>query len=165
MEGLHYLKFLIKKKTITRTLTLQIAIQIRRVQVVGQPRRISLPLVWSGPSSKNFYKIIKNSNYSFETNKHSNNCLSGRCVADGAILTANFDSEGNADFYAAKFGICHKCGKVNSSASETNGRLWELRVLGVTDKYRGNALSLSKEKLNYMIQHVRRFTLNQKFQY
>ena len=59
-----------------------------------QPLRVSLLLFWFRASSKSFYQITKNLNCSFETNKHSNNCLSGRYVTDGADLTENYDSEG-----------------------------------------------------------------------
>ena len=46
--------------------------------------------------------------------------MSVRCVTDDTILRGNFDGKGNVDFSAAKFGICHECEKVNSSASKTN---------------------------------------------
>ena len=92
----------------------QTVIKIYEIQVVGQPLRVSLPLFWFRASSKSFYKITKNPNCSSETNKHSNNCLSGRYVADGEDLTGNYDSEGYNDFSVAKFGVCYKSEKSQS---------------------------------------------------
>ena len=54
----------------------QAVIKICEIQVVRQPLRVSLPFFWFRASSKSFYRITKNPNCSFETNKHSNNCLS-----------------------------------------------------------------------------------------
>ena len=98
----------------------------------NQPLLVFVPLFWFRASSKSFYQITKNSNCSFETNKHSNNCLSGRYVADGEDLAGNYDSKGYFDFSIEKFGVCHKPEKVNHTTSETIG------ISGVTDKYREN---------------------------
>ena len=72
----------------------QTVMKICEIQVVRQPLRVSLPLSWLRTSSKSFYQITKNPNRSFETNKHSNDCLSGQYVSDGADLIRNYDSEG-----------------------------------------------------------------------
>ena len=93
--------------------------------VVKQPLRVSLPVLWFRASPKSFYQITKNPNCSFETKKHSNNCLS---FTDGVDLTENYDSEGYIDFSVAKFGVCHKSEKVNPTISET------IRISGVTDR-------------------------------
>ena len=122
----------------------QTVIKICEIQVVRQPLRVSLPLFWFRASSKSFYQITKNPNCSFETNKHSNNCLSGRYVADGEDLTGNYDSEGYIDFSVAKFGVCYKSEKVNPTTSETIG------ISGFTDKYRGNdTVSLRRKTDSY----------------
>ena len=46
------------------------------------------------------------------------------CLYDVLQMTRSleeiFDGKGNVDFSAAKFGICHECEKVNSSASKTS---------------------------------------------
>ena len=94
-------------------------------RVVRQPLRVSLPVLWFRASPKSFYQITKNPNCSFETKKHSNNCLS---FTDGVDLTENYDSEGYIDFSVAKFGVCHKSEKVNPTISET------IRISGVTDR-------------------------------
>ena len=65
-------------------------------------------------------------------NKHSNNCLSGQYVTDGADLTGNYGSDGYIDFSIAKFGACHRSEKDNLTTSET------IAISAVTDKYRGN---------------------------
>ena len=99
-------------------------------QVVRQPLRVSLLLFWFRASSKIFYQITKNPNCFFETNKHSNNFLSGRYVADGENLTGNYNSKGYIDFSVAKFRVCHKSEKVNLTFSEA------IEISEVTDKYR-----------------------------
>ena len=90
------------------TLTLQFlsANKICEIQVSRQPLRVSLPLIWFRAGSKSFYQITKNPNCTFDTNKHSNNCLSGRSVTDAADLTRNYDSEGYIGFSVAKPGVC-----------------------------------------------------------
>ena len=110
----------------------QTVIKISEIQVVRQPLRVSVPFFWFRVSSKSFYQITKNPNCSFETNKHSNNCLSARYIADGEDLTGNYESEGYIDFSVVKFGICHKSEKVNPTTSESIG------ISGVTDKYKRN---------------------------
>ena len=102
-------------------------IKICDIQVVRQPL-VSLPLFWFKASSKSFYEITKNPNFSFEMNKHSNNCLSGRYIADGEALTGNYDSKRYIDISVKKFGVCHKSVKSNPTISETIG------ISGATDK-------------------------------
>ena len=63
--------------------TQQTVIKICEIYVFRQTLPISLPLFWFRASSKRFYQSTKKPNCSFETNKYSNNCLSGRYVADG----------------------------------------------------------------------------------
>ena len=93
-------------------------IKICDIQVVRQPL-VSLPLFWFKVSSKSFYEITKNPNFSFEMNKHSNNSLSGRYIADGEALTENYDSKRYIDISVKKFGVCHKSVKSNPTISET----------------------------------------------
>ena len=61
-------------------------------------------------------------------NKHSNNSLSGRYIADGEALTENYDSKRYIDISVKKFGVCHKSVKSNPTISETIG------ISGATDK-------------------------------
>ena len=132
MEGLHCLKFLPEQndfmcKISQRRLLLnsfqQAIIKICEIQVVKQPLRVYLPLFWFRTNSTSFHQITKNLN---------NNCLSRRYVTDEVDLTRSCDSEGCIDFSAAKFGVSHESGIVNSSTSEANG------IYGVADKCRGN---------------------------
>ena len=101
----------------------QAIIKICEIQVVKQPLRVYLPLFWFRTNSTSFHQITKNLN---------NNCLSRRYVTDEVDLTRSCDSEGCIDFSAAKFGVSHESGIVNSSTSEANG------IYGVADKCRGN---------------------------
>ena len=122
----------------------QTVIKICEIQVVRQPLRVSLSLLWFRVSSKSFYQITKNPNCSFETNKHSNNCSSGGYVTDGVGLTGNYSSKGYIDFSVAKFRVCHKFEKVNLTPSKTVG------ISGVTDKYSGNdTVSLRRKTDSY----------------
>ena len=128
------------QRHLLRNSSQQTIINICEIHVVRQPRRVSLSSDWFRANPKSFYQITKNPNCSFGTNKHSENCLSGRYVTDGADLTENYDSEGYIDFSVAKFGVCHKSEKVNSTTSETIG------ISEVTDKYRGDdTVSLRRE--------------------
>ena len=103
-----------------------------------------LPLFWFRDSSKRFYQITKNPHSSFETNKHSNNYLSGRYVTDGVDLSGNYDSEGYIDFSVAKFGVFYKSEKVNPTTSETTG------ISEATYKYRGSdTVSLRRKTDSY----------------
>ena len=86
----------------------QTVTKICEIPVLRQPLRVSLPLFWFKASSKSFYQITKNYNCSFETNKHSNNCLSRQYVAYGEDLTENYDRKRCIDFFVEKFGVCHK---------------------------------------------------------
>ena len=62
--------------------SLQTVIKICEIQVVNQLLLVCLPLFWFRACFKSFYQISKNPNCSFKTNKHSNNCLSGRYVTN-----------------------------------------------------------------------------------
>ena len=64
-------------------LSQQTVIKICEIQMVRQPLRVSQLLFWFRTSSKSSYQTTKNSNSSFETNKHLNNCLSGQYATDG----------------------------------------------------------------------------------
>ena len=60
------------------------------------------------------------------------------------LLKIVFENEGYFNFSVAKFGVCRKYEKFNSSTSKTN------RVLGLLDKYRGNdIISFRKETDTY----------------
>ena len=130
-EGLTCLKFLLEQNNFLRKI---------EAQVVRQPLRVSLLLFWFRASSKIFYQITKNPNCFFETNKHSNNFLSGRYVADGENLTGNYNSKGYIDFSVAKFRVCHKSEKVNLTFSEA------IEISEVTDKYRRNDIVSLRRK-------------------
>ena len=92
-------------------------------------------------STKNLSVKFDSPNCSFETKEHSNNRLSGRYVTNRADLTWNYDRKEYINFSVAKFEVCHKSEKVNSSTSETIG------VSGVADKYRRND-SVSRREIN-----------------
>ena len=154
IEGLHCLHFFSGTKQLSvqdrsqRCLlcnsSQQTVIKTREIQVVRQTLRVSLPLFWFRATFKSFYQITKNPNCFFETNKCSNNCLSGRYITDAADLTGNYDSEGYIDFSVAKFGVCQKPEKANLTPSETVG------ISGVTDKYRENdTVSLRRKTDSY----------------
>ena len=59
--------------------------------MVGQPIRVSLRKFGTWANSKNFYKIIKSSNRTFETGQHSNHYLHRRYVANGRTLQVNLE--------------------------------------------------------------------------
>ena len=99
-------------------------------------------LFWFKASSKSFYQITKNPNYSFETNEHFNNCLSGQYVVDGADLKGNYDNEGYIYFSVAKIGVCGKSEKVNPTTSDAIG------ISRFTDKYRRNGIGFLRRKTN-----------------
>ena len=154
IEGLHFLNFFSGTKQLSvqdrsqRCLlcnsSQQTVIKTREIQVVRQTLRVSLPLFWFRATFKSFYQITKNPNCFFETNKYSNNCLSGRYITDAADITGNYDSEGYIDFSVAKFGVCQKPEKANLTPSETVG------ISGVTDKYKENdTVSLRRKTDSY----------------
>ena len=156
IEGLHCLNFFSGTKQLSvqdrsqRCLlcnsSQQTVIKTREIQVVRQTLRVSLPLFWFRATFKSFYQITKNPNCFFETNKYSNNCLSGRYITDAVDLTGNYDSEGYIDFSVAKFGVCQKPEKVNLTPSETVG----ISGVTVTDKYRENdTVSLRRKTDSY----------------
>ena len=139
MEGLHCLKFLLEKKQSPVQIDLKdayFAIPLSK----QSPKYVRL--FWFKTSSKSFYQITKNPNYSFETNEHLNNCLSGQYVVDGEDLTGNYDNEGYIYFSVAKVGVCDKSEKVNPTTSDAT------RISRFTDKYRGNGIGFLSRKTN-----------------
>ena len=114
--------------------------------MVRQTLRVSLPLFWFRTSSKSVYQSTKKPNCSFETNKCSNNCLSGRYITDVVDLTENYDSEGYIDFSVEKFGVCHKYEKSILQSVK------ELEFLGLQINTEEEKLSPSEGKLTHIIQ-------------
>ena len=91
-------------------------------------------------------QITKIPSCSFETNKHSNNSLSGRYVTDAAGLRGNYDSEGYTDFSLAKFGF------VIHLKKSILHPMKQLEFLGLQINTEEKTLPLSDEKLTHIIQ-------------
>ena len=89
MEGLHCLRNVLQKRLLTELegcilfSFIKSCIQkICAVSLVRETLRVSFPLFWTKPSTKNYYKITQNSSFSVSSPEYSNYNLLGQHVVD-----------------------------------------------------------------------------------
>ena len=78
--------------------------------------RVLVSMFWSGSSTSDFYKIIKNSHCGFEVDSNQNNHLSGRHVVHESYYKRSRNSQGYIDFSIAESRLCNKSAEICSGA-------------------------------------------------
>ena len=78
--------------------------------------RVLVVTFWSGSSTSDFYKIIKDSHCDFEVDSIQNNHLSWRYVADKSNYKWSWYSQGYIDFSIAESRPCYKSKEICSSS-------------------------------------------------
>ena len=73
-------------------------------------------MFWSGFSTSDFCRIIKDSHSGFEVDSNQNNHLSGRHVADESGYKRSRNSQGYIDFSTAWSRLCNKSAEICSGA-------------------------------------------------
>ena len=97
-------------------------------------------MFWSGSSTSDFCKIIKDSHCGFEADSNQNNHLSGRRVADESDYKRSRNSQGYIDFSTAESRLCNKSAEICSGAlakdrvSRSGNRLSENGINTTTGK-------------------------------
>ena len=100
--------------------------------------------------SSDFYKIIKDSNRSFEADSNQNNHLSGRHVADESDCKQSRNSQGYIDFSIIESRLCNKSAEIYSGAlakdrvSRSANRLGENDINATTGKSKKIETEMSK---------------------
>ena len=82
----------------------------------GKHLRVLVSMFWSGSSTSDFYKIIKDSHCDFEADSNQNNHLSGRHVADESDNKWSRISQVYIDFSIAEFRLCYKFAEIYSGS-------------------------------------------------
>ena len=80
--------------------------KICSVSLVRETLRVSLPLFWNRPSSKNFHKITQNSSFSVASPEHTNYNLLGRHVADRLYNRRNVNDQGHGNLSSSTTRVC-----------------------------------------------------------
>ena len=97
-------------------------------------------MFWSGSSTSDFYKIIKDSHCSFEADSNHNNHLSERHVADESDYERSRNTQRYIDFSIAESRLCNKSAEICSGAlakyrvSKSGNRLSENDINTTTGK-------------------------------
>ena len=88
--------------------------EIPQVQMGGNTVRVSLPLLWTRPSTSDIYKINESPYFSTAAPKHSPNNIPGRHVDNGQVSTGIDLSSRNCDLPPAESRICTDFKEVSS---------------------------------------------------
>lgn len=110
----------------------------------GEGLSVSMPLLRSGPCSKNFYEADESSNCLAETPKHTSHNLFGRLYNLSSDSSRSRDGSGYSDFHTSAFRIFNKFPKIDfesnpcNSVSRSGGRLNEFKTESTTGKGRQN---------------------------
>ena len=114
--------------------------KISSTSMEGKHLRVLVSIFWSGSSTSDFYKIIKDSHCGFEANSNQNNHLSGQHVADESDYKRSRNSQRYIDFSIAEFRLCNKSAEICSGAvakdrvSRSGNRLSENDINTTTGK-------------------------------
>ena len=68
------------------------------ISFVWETLHVSLPLLWTRPCTKNFYKIIQNSSFSVTSTEHTNYKLLGQHVVDSPYNQRNVNGQRQLGF-------------------------------------------------------------------
>ena len=74
---------------------------------------ISLPLLWTFPSSQDVYQTHENSNHLIEEIECEDNCVFRRHASNGLITGGHSPSQGYINLHTSKIGVSNKCKKVS----------------------------------------------------
>ena len=94
--------------------------EIPQVQMGGNTLRVSLPLLWTRPSTSDIYKINESPYFSTAAPKHSLNNIPGRHVDNGQVSTGIDLSSRQCDLPPAESGICTEFKEVSSGTISEN---------------------------------------------
>ena len=140
MEGLHYLKWVLRKKVLhvqTRTegckflycFSTQRFTKIITVSLCRKLVQVPVSLLWFATSSQNIHKIIKGSSLSFETSDDKGHNLSRRFIDFGKRYEGNTYGKGLRDLPIATSRLCDKFEEVCVQEKEFLGLIVNSQTL------------------------------------
>ena len=107
----------------------------------GNTVRVSLPLLWTRPSTSDIYKINESPYFSTAAPKHSPNNIPGRHVDNGQVSTGIDLSSRNCDLPPAESRICTEFNEVSLEPSQ------KIKFFGMVIDSMKMEISLPQEKL------------------
>ena len=119
--------------------------EIPQVQMGGNTVRVSLPLLWTRPSTSDIYKINESPHFSTAAPKHLPNNIPGRHVDNGQVSTGIDLSWKHCDLPPAKSRICTELKKSVLEPSQ------KIEFLGMVIDSMKMEISLPQEKLVKLI--------------
>ena len=132
MEGLSLLKELLLKGTIyaiglegciLHRGSSQIIQEVCKGSLELESLRVSLPVLRSGVSPKDFHEAYENFICINETSECSLDNIFRRHVINGKLIGGNYDGKGHIDFYIATSKVCDKLSEVDSDSMPSNSIL------------------------------------------
>ena len=94
--------------------------EICEVPVERKSSRISLPGLWSGACSENFYKTYENSNCMNEAFERSVDHLCRRHLSGRKLIRGNRDVMRHIGFHFTESGVCNKLSKLHFESLSSN---------------------------------------------
>ena len=116
--------------------------KICAVSLVREVLQVSLPLFWTRPSTKNFYKITQNSSFSVASPEHTKYDLLGRHVVNRPYSRRNINGQRHSNLPSSTTRVCTELKK--SVLTPTR----RIEFLGVTVDSLIMTLSLPEKKVS-----------------
>ena len=148
---------------------------IQKISLVREALRVSLPLFWTRPSTKNFYKITQNSSFSVASPEHTNYNLLGRHVVDRPYNRRNVNGQRNSNLPSSTTRVCNvlelkpvklalltfskqkSVKAVHFQIDSTTTLIYLVKVGGTGNQM---LLKLSKEIWQYLLKHQIKISLS-----
>ena len=113
------------------------------VSLIREALRVSLPLFWTRPSAKNFYKISQNSSFSVASPKDTNYNLLGRHVVDSPYNWESVNGHRHSNLPSSTARVCTEFKDISVDTHTEN------RVLRDDSRFiNHDTLSTKEESLN-----------------
>ena len=90
--------------------------KISSISMEEKHLRVLVSMFWSGSSTSDFHKIIKDSHCGFEADSNQNSHLSGPHVPDESDYKRSRNSQRYIDFSIAESRLCYKSAEICSGA-------------------------------------------------
>ena len=116
--------------------------KICAVSLVREVLQVSLPLFWTRPSTKNFYKITQNSSFSVASPEHTKYDLLGRHVVNRPYSRRNINGQRHSNLPSSTTRVCTELKKSVLTPAR------RIEFLGVTVDSLIMTLSLPEKKVS-----------------
>ena len=98
--------------------------KICAVSLVREVLQVSLPLFWTRPSTKNFYKITQNSSFSVASPEHTKYDLLGRHVVNRPYSRRNINGQRHSNLPSSTTRVCTELKEISIDTNTENRVLW-----------------------------------------